>query len=102
MWPEGIMKWMRKLWQYYELIFFTFLPREIMNKIFELVPGLEELISHTLCKEVLVPGEGVIYKDLTFLAYNRVGNLNIDKDEEESTQSEIMVLDTLDGHVCSD
>jgi TFIIF-interacting CTD phosphatase-like protein len=79
------MKWIKKLWQYYELIFFTFLPREIMSRIFELVPGLEAQISHTLCKEDLVPGEGVIYKDLTFLAHNRVSNLNLDQDGEEQT-----------------
>ena len=102
-WPEGVVKWMKKLWQYYELIFFTFLPREIMNKIYELVPGLNELISHTLCKEDLVPGEeGMIYKDLTYLAYNRVSNLQLDQDEEQATQSEIMVIDILDGHTCSD
>ena len=49
-----------------------------MNRIYELVPGLSELIDHTLCKEELVPVDDVIYKDLTFLAYNRVSKLHPD------------------------
>ena len=43
-----------------------------MNKIYELVPGLSDLIDHTLCKEELVEDENFVYKDLTFLAYNRI------------------------------
>lgn len=73
----GLVQQLQKLVKYYELIVFTILPREIVNKFYNLVPGLSDLISHTLCYEELTFSEenGQVYKDLSLISENRIINL---------------------------
>ena len=46
-----------------------------MDKIFELVSGLKDLISYTLCSDDMLSTDECHYKDLNFLAFNRTINL---------------------------
>jgi hypothetical protein len=71
---------MRKLHQFYELIIFTYLPKNIMDEIYELVQGLKDLVSHTLCNDDLLSNDECHYKDLNFLAHNRLIHLQPDPD----------------------
>ena len=57
-------------------------------------------MSHTLCSDHLLSNEEIHYKDLNFLASNRLINLQPD-DEDEITLSEIMVIDTAEGEDCT-
>lgn len=59
------------------------------------MPGLSDLISHSLCYEELTFSEenGQVYKDLSLIANNRLCNLH--KNEDGSNElSEIIVIDT--------
>jgi hypothetical protein len=62
---------------------FTILPREIMNQICKIVPGLKDLISYILCYEELIYEEEnfAVYKDLGLLAHNRLTNLEVPEDD---------------------
>ena len=75
-----------------------------MNQIIKLVPGMKDLVAHILCYEELIYEEAnfAVYKDLSFLAHNRVTNLEVSENGEEPQISEIMVIDVQDGHKCAD
>ena len=49
LWPFGLLTQLQKLQKVYEIIIFTILPREIMNQVYKLCPGLSDVIAHTLC-----------------------------------------------------
>ena len=83
--PSGLIKQLMKLVKYYELIVFTILPRDIINQIYKLCPGITDLISHTLCNEELVYTSDMAYKDLSLLTKNRMTHL-IPEDGEEDTE----------------
>lgn len=87
---------MQKLSKFYEIIIFTYLPKNVMEEVYELVTGLKDLVSHTLCSDDLLSNNECHYKDLNFLASNRTINLQPDPDDDELTLSEIMVIDTAD------
>ena len=72
----GLLAQLKKLTKYYELVIYTILPREIVNQFYNLVPGIEDYISHTLCYEDLTFSEadGLAYKDLALLAHNRLSH----------------------------
>ena len=65
-----------------------------------MLPGIEDMISHTLCYEELtyLDEDCNVYKDLSLLAHNRVSN-HVSEDEDIS---EIMVIDTKKGEECCD
>ena len=59
---------------------------------------MEDYISHTLTYENLTfcDDNFLVYKDLSYLAHNRVTHLVKDaNDDEEPTIGEIMVIDTI-------
>ena len=74
-----------------------------MDQVFQLCPGLADLIDHSLCDEELIfqDDSEVVYKDLSFLAHNRITHL-MGEEGEELIPCDIMVIDTLDGHNCCD
>jgi len=47
----SLLKILKSLTQYYEIIIFTILPRRTMNAIYESVPMLRSKINFTLCLE---------------------------------------------------
>ena len=75
-----------------------------MNQVFKLCPCLKDLISHVLCYDELAYSEdgSTVYKDLSYLAHNRVTNLEASEDDQVPQASEIMVIDIQDGHNCAD
>ncbi len=81
---------LRKLSQYYELIAFTILPREIVTKVFDAYPDIGELFSHVLTMEDLEFCEGFVYRDLGLLSGNR------------GDDCEILVVDSQDAELVSD
>ena len=68
-----------------------------------MIPGIEDLISHTLCYEELtyLEDDCNVYKDLSLLAHNRVINFT-SENEADHIISEIMVIDTHKGEECCD
>jgi hypothetical protein len=96
-WPKEMIKQLKKLAKNYEIIIYTILPSEVMEKVYKLDPEFEDIISHTLCFEHLVYYNGYPHKDLALLAENRTQNLDKDDDEEDPVCSEIIVIDTLDS-----
>lgn len=76
-WPSTLLNHIQKLAQYYEIIIYTILPQEVVNEIYKLVPGIENYISHTLTYENLTfcDDNNLVYKDISFLADNRVKNI---------------------------
>lgn len=95
MWPIKLLQQLVKLQKYYELIVFTILPEAVVKQIYDQVPELEALISHTLTYDDLVfnVDAGVVYKDLSLLAKNR----NFFKKDDSDDIGEIMVTDYLSG-----
>lgn len=87
MWPQKLIAQLNKLARNYELIVFTILPIDIVNQIYDKVPELRALISHTLTYEDLTFSEenAVAYKDLGLLSKNRVSTVD--------EQMETMVVD---------
>lgn len=67
-----------------------------MKQCYEIVPELENLVSHALCYDDIYFREGYAYKDLGLLAENRI--LNVEKDEI----SEILVVDIGESSLSSD
>jgi hypothetical protein len=96
----GLLAQIKKLTKNYELVIYTILPRDIVNQFYDLVPGIEDFISHTLCYEDLTFSEadGLAYKDLALLSHNRLSHHTNENDDP----SEIMVIDTKIGEECSD
>lgn len=95
-WPMGLVQHLRKLVKYYEIVIFTILPRGIVTKFFDEVPGLHEIISHSICYEELtmLESNNFVYKDLSLLDFNRHSNFVKNEDGEIDTDpSEIIVID---------
>jgi hypothetical protein len=87
-----------KLAKYYELIIYSILPKEVIDQIYKLVPGIEQYISQTLSYENLTfcDDNFLVYKDISFLAHNRVTHMTeIENDDAEPIEGEIMVIDVL-------
>ena len=58
----------------FELVVYTILPSNIMNQIYEMIPGVTDIISHTLCYEDMyfdIFENGFTCKDISLLAQNR-------------------------------
>ena len=73
-----------------------------MNEIYKLVPGIEQYISQTLTYENLTfcDDNFLVYKDVSFLAHNRVTNMTQPpNNEDEPMEGEIMVIDVLNAEV---
>ena len=100
-WPQGLIKQLKKLAKNYEIVIYTILPKVIMDQVYSLDPEFLDIISHTLCFENLVYQDGYPCKDLALLAENRTQNIKCEDDEEVQV-SEIIVIDTLDSNECSD
>ena len=81
-WTQGLIKQLKKLAKNYEIIIYTILPTDVMDKIYKLDPEFADIISHTLCFEQLVFQDGYPCKDLALLAENRTQNLEAQDDEE--------------------
>ena len=67
----GLIKHLKKLAKYYELVVYTILPRDILEQIFGMVPGIRDIISHSLCYDELMFDGTTAWKDLSYLAMNR-------------------------------
>ena len=100
MWPDKLLLNLKKLSKYYELVVFTILPKDIVNQIYNLIPAINDVVSHTLTYDDLVFMEGSkqVYKDISLLEYNRVSHFTNDDQE----QGEIMVIDIHKGEDCVD
>ena len=87
MWPLKLVAQLTKLARNYELIVYTILPSEIVSQIYDKVPELRLLVSHTLTYEDMTFSEEnfVAYKDIGLLASNRISS--------EQEQMETMVVD---------
>ena len=48
------IKHLKKLAKYYELVVYTILPGDILEQIFDMVPGIRDVISHSLCYNELI------------------------------------------------
>ena len=70
-WPMGLIKHLKKLAKYYELVVYTILPGDILEQIFDMVPGIRDVISHSLCYNELIFDGTTAWKDLSYLAMNR-------------------------------
>ena len=87
-WPNTLMNHLKILARDFELVVYTILPKDTMDKIYELIPNINEVISHTLCYEDMyfeIFEDGIACKDTSLLANNR--NYN-----------ELIVVDVLVGH----
>ena len=76
------------------------MPRDIISQVYQMVDGLEDYISHTLCYEELTFSheDQQVYKDLSLLAFNRTQRIEGD----DQDPCEIMVIDTKPGEEVSD
>jgi hypothetical protein len=90
-----------KLAKYYELVVYTILPKVILEQVYDKIPGIRDLISHSLCYEDLIYDGDYACKDLGYLAQNRTINI-VPGDDEDMTISEIMVSDIGLGSTSSD
>lgn len=79
---QGLLKQLRKLSKYYELVIYTILPSQIMDEIYSLDDSFQDLISHTLCLDHLVHYNELVCKDLGLLVENRTINLFSEEDED--------------------
>jgi hypothetical protein len=71
--PNGLIQQLRRIAKYYEIVLFTVLSRQLLNKIISsIVPELDEIVHEILCMEEVLEGENnIYYKDLAILADNR-------------------------------
>ena len=83
---------LEKIKKYYEIVIYTYLPRQAMNEIYSHIPQLQDLVSHTLTFEDLVYNEESedYYKDLSLLQLNRSAQLS----DQDQAVGDIFVIDT--------
>ena len=70
-WEQPLLNHLRALQAYYELVIFTTLPRNFMERLLTSTPALEQVISKVLCLEDATPVDTFIVKDISLLLHNR-------------------------------
>jgi len=74
---------------YYELVMFTTLPRNFVDRLLKMTPGLDQVVSTVLCYEDTTQVEDFVVKDISILLLNR-------------ELQDIFVVDTNPDHVQDD
>src|SRR3569833_3774579 len=68
---QPMLKALRALQAYYELIIYTFLPRNLCEGILNKVEGLRQIFSYVLCQEDTIRTDMYMIKDMSVLLKNR-------------------------------
>jgi len=69
--PQPLVKALRELQAYCELILYTYLPREMCEVFLNEVPELKQIFSYVLCQEDMIYTESYLIKDMSVLLLNR-------------------------------
>ena len=97
---QGLLKQLRKLSKYYEIVIYTILPEQVMEEIYAIDGSFHDLISHTLCLENMVHYNNFVCKDLGLLVDNRT--INLVEGEDDNECCEIIVVDVNASEECFD
>lgn len=79
-----MIKALRDLQAYCEIIVFTYLPRDYMDKILAYLPELKSILSYIICREEMIEAKAedeFLIKDIGKLLYSR-------------TTEEIIIIET--------
>eukprot|EP00347_Sterkiella_histriomuscorum_P022509 403338223 len=79
--PHPMLKALKDLQMYCELILYTFLPREFCQQVFNKIPELSSVFSHILCAEDMIVSDEYIIKDIGKIMQSR-------------SQEEVIIIDT--------
>ena len=66
-----MLKTLRDLQGYCELIMYTFLPREFVDRLVTKIPDLNNIFSYIFCAEDMAESEEYLIKDLSQLMFSR-------------------------------
>jgi TFIIF-interacting CTD phosphatase-like protein len=69
--PQPLVKALRNLQAYCELVIFTYLPRSFATQILDKIPQLKDIFAHVICQEDAISTEAYLIKDLSILLSNR-------------------------------
>src|SRR3569833_2683710 len=81
---QPMLKALRALQAYYELIIYTFLPRNLCEGILNKVEGLRQIYSYVLCKEDTIRTDMYMIKDMSVLLKNKQKKKKKNKNTETS------------------
>ena len=98
-----LIKALRDLQAYCELIIFTYLPRDCLSQILDKIPDLKNLFSYVFTKEDLVPNEDktLLIKDLSKLLFSRTLEeiivVEVDQDRVDQNYLSSVIILPYDG-----
>ena len=100
---DSMLKSLRDLQAYSELILFTYLPRSFVDNILTKIPDLNNIFSFIFCQEDMLPVDEYLIKDLSILLKSRKTDEIIIVDTDSSRIDEeifsSVILHPYDGTV---